>query len=164
MPKASLAALGVSSMSRAAKTVSVIGFIAVMLAASRGLYLIVIQERGNYGLSLAVATAILACIAGGLMFRLFRHDGESSVTPIPVPPTSQTLPVDLSHKVTPPQPFDPIAWKRRNPWLTAGQADDRIPMSALAGEANGSLSGHPSATRLAQQVMYKKWSQARHDY
>ena len=152
-------------MSQAAKTVSIIGFIAVTIAASRSLYLIVFQERGNYGLSLAIATAIIACIAGALMFHLFRHDeSDSSVTSIPLPPTTQTLPVKLSHKVTPPKPFDAIAWKRRNPWLTAGQADDRIPMLGSVGDGNGSSSGHPSSARLTHQMMYKKWSQARHDY
>lgn len=152
-------------MSQAAKTVSVIGFIAVMIAASRSLHLIVFQEGGNYGSSLAIATAIIACIAGGLMFHLFRHDEyDSSITQIHLPPTTQSLPVELSHKATKPHPFDPIAWKRRNPWLTAGQADDRIPMLGSAGDGNGSLSGHPSTTRLTHQIMYKKWSQARHDY
>ena len=62
-----------------------------------------------------------------------------------------------------PAPFDPISWALANPWLTEGQADDRIPM-------NGSVTGNsrtPSAQRAfarrSHQLIFKKWSQERHD-
>jgi hypothetical protein len=62
-----------------------------------------------------------------------------------------------------PEPFDIKQWEKLNPWLFEGQADDRMPMLGAAGDSNVSLSVRRSTARRTHQMMYKKWSQARHD-
>jgi hypothetical protein len=61
------------------------------------------------------------------------------------------------------EPFDITRWEQLNPWLKEGQADDRMPMHGSAGDGNGSLSVRRSNARRTHQLMYKEWSQARHD-
>ena len=64
-------------------------------------------------------------------------------------------------------PFDPIAWGRLNPWLVEGQADDRLPMDGTVAELEFLVPGNSapakrSLARRSHQLMFKKWSQARH--
>ena len=59
--------------------------------------------------------------------------------------------------------FDPIAWLLANPWLAEGQADDRTPMNGTVLESGGSASEQRAFARRSHQIMFKKWSQARHD-
>lgn len=59
--------------------------------------------------------------------------------------------------------FDPIRWALLNPWLSEGQADDRIPMNGSVEDSGGPLSVQRSFARKTHQAMFKKWSQARHD-
>ena len=59
--------------------------------------------------------------------------------------------------------FDPIAWLLANPWLAEGQADDRTPMNGAVADSGGSASAQRAFARRSHQLMFKKWSQARHD-
>ena len=59
--------------------------------------------------------------------------------------------------------FDPIRWARLNPWLSGGQADDRVPMNGSVTDSGGTPSVQRSFARRSHQLMFKKWSQARHD-
>jgi hypothetical protein len=59
--------------------------------------------------------------------------------------------------------FDPIRWALLNPWLSGGQADDRIPMNGSVKDSGGPPSVQRSFARKSHQAMFKKWSQARHD-
>ena len=59
--------------------------------------------------------------------------------------------------------FDSVGWARLNPWLLEGQADDRIPMNGSAKDSGGTPSVQRSFARRSHQLMFKKWSQARHD-
>jgi hypothetical protein len=59
--------------------------------------------------------------------------------------------------------FDPIRWALLNPWLSEGQADDRIPMNGSVKDRGGPPSVQRSFARKSHQAMFKKWSQARHD-
>lgn len=59
--------------------------------------------------------------------------------------------------------FDPIRWALLNPWLSEGQADDRIPMNGSVKESGGPRSIQRAFARKSHQAMFKKWSQARHD-
>jgi len=59
--------------------------------------------------------------------------------------------------------FDPVRWAQLNPWLSAGQADDRIPMNSSVKDNGGRPSAQRSFARRSHQSMFKKWSQARHD-
>lgn len=59
--------------------------------------------------------------------------------------------------------FDPVRWAQLNPWLSEGQANDRIPMNGTVKDSGGTPSEHRSFARRSHQAMFKKWSQARHD-
>jgi hypothetical protein len=59
--------------------------------------------------------------------------------------------------------FDPRRWALLNPWLLAGQPDDRIPMNGSVKDSEGTPSVQRSFARRTHQAMFKKWSQARHD-
>lgn len=59
--------------------------------------------------------------------------------------------------------FDPIRWALLNPWLSAGQPDDRTPMNGSVKDSGGPPSVQRSFARRSHQVMFKKWSQARGD-
>jgi len=59
--------------------------------------------------------------------------------------------------------FDPVRWARLNPWLSEGQADDRIPMNGSVKDSGGPPSVQRSFARRSHQAMFKKWSQARRD-
>ena len=59
--------------------------------------------------------------------------------------------------------FDPIRWALANPWLSEGQADDRTPMNGAVEKGDRTHSSHRAFARRSHQLMYKKWSQARHD-
>lgn len=60
-------------------------------------------------------------------------------------------------------PFDPIRWALLNPWLSEGQADDRIPMNGSVKDSGGPPTVQRAFARKSHQTMFKKWSQARHD-
>jgi hypothetical protein len=65
---------------------------------------------------------------------------------------------------SPPQAeFDPVRWAQLNPWLSEGQADDRIPMNGSVKDAGGTPSVQRAFARKSHQAMFKKWSQARRD-
>lgn len=59
--------------------------------------------------------------------------------------------------------FDPVRWAQLNPWLSEGQADDRIPMDGAVKDSGGPPSVQRSFARRSHQRMFKTWSQARHD-
>ena len=59
--------------------------------------------------------------------------------------------------------FDPIRWALKNPWLSEGQPDDRIPMNGSVEDSGGPPSVQRSFARRSHQAMFKKWSQARRD-
>ena len=60
-------------------------------------------------------------------------------------------------------PVDAIRWALANPWLSSGQADDRIPMNGSVAHNGGTASARRAFARRSHQVMFKKWSQGRHD-
>jgi hypothetical protein len=62
-----------------------------------------------------------------------------------------------------PAPFDPILWAQLNPWLAEGQADDRTPMDGSVKDSPGTPSAQRAFARRSHQLMFKKWSQTRHD-
>lgn len=59
--------------------------------------------------------------------------------------------------------FDAVRWEEQNLWLTEGQANDRIPMNGSVKDIGGVPSVQRSFARRSHQVMFKKWSQERHD-
>ncbi len=147
---------------------AVVGLMVMALLASRHLFLFTVfrdslDSHGSYNLLLAVSAGIAACIAGALMFHLFfRHQRWSKISSAPI----ETLLTAISHipsdnSVTP--QVDDIRWGRFSPWLSEGQADDRTPMNGSVEESGTSSSAQRAFARRSHQIMYKKWSQARHD-
>jgi hypothetical protein len=67
--------------------------------------------------------------------------------------------------INPPAPgqFDAEHWALANPWLSEGQADDRMPMDGSVTHSGQTPSGQRAFARLTHQLMFKRWSQARHD-
>jgi hypothetical protein len=61
------------------------------------------------------------------------------------------------------EPFDPARWALANLWLSEGQADDRTPMNGTVEKSDRTRSSHRAFARRSHQLMFKKWSQARHD-
>jgi hypothetical protein len=59
--------------------------------------------------------------------------------------------------------FDSVRWAQLNPWLTEGQADDRIPMNGSVTDSGGTRSVQRAFARKRHQAMFKKWSQTRRD-
>lgn len=59
--------------------------------------------------------------------------------------------------------FDPARWAIANSWLSEGQADDRIPMNGSVEDEDRTPAEHRAFARRSHQLMFKKWSQARHD-
>lgn len=122
---------------------------------------------GKYHLWLAFSAGISACIAGGLMFHFFRrHERNtwSKESKVPVRTLINAISDTPSSKSVTPVPFDSIGWAQRNPWLSEGQSDDRRPMLGGVKVSTGSSSSERRSTaRRTHQIMYKAWSQARHD-
>lgn len=153
---------------------ALVALLAMALIASRQLFLSVVT-RDSSGLStamgrshlwLALGAGIAACIAGSLMFRFFgRHERIkwSKVAVIPTRPLLAALGGSLSSNPPAPVPFDGKRWTLANPWLSEGQRDDRIPMYGSVTENVETSSGQRAFARRTHQLMFKKWSQARHD-
>ena len=153
------------------KTISVVVFVMSTIAAGWGLFLVTsrdshrFSQAGNFVLWLTIGASVVACIGGGLVFYFFlRHEKDESSHPVLASsgPTSQSA--RLPSESTPRQSFDITRWEQLNPWLIEGQADDRMIMIGSASDSNGSSSSvRRSSARRTHQMMYKKWSQARHE-
>lgn len=59
--------------------------------------------------------------------------------------------------------LDPARQARADFWIPEGQADDRTPMDGSVKNSSETPSGQRAFARRSHQVMFKKWSQARHD-
>ena len=155
-------------MTRLSKPVSVVGFVLSVILVSRYLYLFTSRDshgfaQGHDGLWLTGAVGI-ACITACLMFYSFlRHEDDASATHGFTGPATGSASDALTVKSARREPFEIKRWENLNPWLIEGQADDRMPMLGAADDGNGSLPERRSTARRTHQMMYKKWSQARHD-
>ena len=151
---------------------AVVGLVAMLLVASRQLFLFVVMKdpsglsivEGNSHLWLAAIAGVIACVAGGLMFFYFgRHENNkwSKVVMTPTGPLVTPLAVKLA---TSPAwaPFNARRWALANSWLVK-QPDDRTPMDGSVKDSGQTSSGQRSFARRTHQLMFKKWSQERHD-
>lgn len=151
---------------------AVVGLVVMLLVASRQLFLFVVMNDpsglsivgGNSHLWLAAIAGVVACVAGGLMFFFFgRHENNkwSKVVMTPTGPLLTPLTVNLA---TSPAwaPFNARRWALANSWLVK-QPDDRAPMDGSVRDSGQTSSGQRSFARRTHQLMFKKWSQERHD-
>jgi hypothetical protein len=70
------------------------------------------------------------------------------------------LPVDNSAV---PAQLDPIRAALAGSWIPEGQANDRNPMDGSVKNSGKTPPGQRAFARRSHQLMFKKWSQARHD-
>lgn len=151
---------------------ALVGLVVMLLVASRQLFLFVVMkdpsglriDGGNSHLWLAAIAGVIACVAGGLMFFFFgRHENIkwSKVVMTPTGPLLTPLAVNLA---TSPAwaPFNARRWALANSWLVK-QPDDRTPIDGSVRDSGQTSSGQRSFARRTHQLMFKKWSQERHD-
>jgi hypothetical protein len=142
------------------------------VVASRQLFLFtVLGDPAGPGLAaesshlwLALIAGITACAAGVWMFYFFsRHEKNkwSKVEMTPIGPLDRIAANALIQLAR--APFDAARWAVANPWLAEGQPDDRTPMDGSVRNIGGTSSEQRAFTRRTHQLMFKKWSQARHD-
>lgn len=153
---------------------ALVGMLGMVVIASRQLFLFAVSgttldsldsSAGRYHLWLALAAGIAASSAGALMFRFFTlHEtkkwarvGMSIPGPFAVFTALHRAPTAA------PAQFDADRWALANPWLVEGQADDRLPMDHAVRDIGVTPSEQRSFARRTHQLMFKKWSQARHD-
>jgi hypothetical protein len=162
-------------MSYLSKFVSaLVGLLLMAFVVSWELFLFVIK-RDPSGLStgggrshgwLALGAGMTACIAGALMFRFFGRHEKIKWSKVELTPTGPLLITALGGNpfINPPTlvPFDAKRWALANPWLSEGQPDDRIPMDGSVKDSGETSSGQRAFARRTHQLMFKKWSQARH--
>ena len=150
---------------------ALLAVLAMLIIASWQIFLSVVT-RDSTGLStgshlwLALGAGITACIAGSLMFRFFaRHEKVkwSKVVLTPTGPLLTALGGNPFINLPARAPFDAGRWAVANPWLTEGQADDRIQMDGSVRDSGETSSGQRAFARRTHQLMFKKWSQERHD-
>jgi hypothetical protein len=119
-------------------------------------------ERSH--LWLAAIAGITACGAGVFMSYFFNRHEKNRWSKVGM---TLTGPLDIvslnASNVLAPVPFNAARWAVSNPWLVEGQPDDRTPMDGSVRDIGGTPSEQRSFTRRTHQLMFKKWSQARHD-
>lgn len=133
-------------MTKTAKTVSVGGFVLIMIGVGRVLYLLASRDSQGFSQAswwLTGGAVLIACIGGGLMLYVsfvrtrISHINQPA-SPLSRPPRWARL--ELTVKSPTPGPFDITGWEQLNPFLIEGQADEKMPMSYSAGDGNESLS------------------------
>ncbi len=144
---------------------AVIGLLVMAVVASRQLFLFTVGDTlrldspgGRYYLWLAVGSGIAASIAGALMFYFFLSRESIALSNVTQSPM---LPVGRGKRSN--NSVSPVHWPRQNSWLSEGQPDDRTPMDGSVAESRGPASAQLALARQSHQIMFKKWSQARHD-
>lgn len=155
---------------------ALVGLVVMAIVASWQLFLFTVfrgpqafldSQGGRSHLWLAFSAGITACIAGSLMFHFFLRHERNKWLKVPMAPvfgpSLMAIAYNPSTNSPTPAKFDPIRWALANPWLSEGQADDRIPMDGSVADSGGPPSAQRAFARRFHQVMFKKWSQARHD-
>jgi hypothetical protein len=145
---------------------ALVGLLAMAIVASRQLFLFAVfrnplgldSQAGRNHLWLSVSAGIASCIAGILMFHFFSLHEKHKWSKV-----AMTLPPPLLVNSPRPAPFDAARWALANPWLSEGQADDRLPMDGSVRDSGQTPPGQRAFARQTHQLKFKKWSQARHD-
>lgn len=151
---------------------ALIALLATTIIASRQLFLSVLTRDsteltagGISHLWLALGAGVTACIACGLMFRFFglHENMKSKLKLTPAGPPLGALGGNPFINQPAAVPFNRTRWALDNSWLSAGQPDDRIPMDGSVNDSGETPSGQRAFARRTHQLMFKKWSQERHD-
>ena len=162
-------------MSHISKFVAaLVALLAMAIIASRQVFLSVVTRDpsglssggGRSHLWLALGAGLIACIAASLMFRFFGLHQKIKSSRVKLTRTGPLLTAlggnpFINSPAT--VPFDSERWSLVSPWLSEGQRDDRIPMDGSVRDSIETPSGQRSSARRTHQLMFKKWSQERHD-
>ena len=149
---------------------ALIGLLATAMVFSRQLFLFAAfrnplgSPAGLSHLWLSLGAAIAACISGILMFHFFSRHERQKGSKVGMPPPAIILTPLTINRATSPEltPFDAKRWALANSWLVK-QPDDRIPMDGSVRDIGRTASEQRSFARRTHQLMFKKWSQQRHD-
>ena len=150
---------------------ALVGLVATLLVARRQLFLFVVMTDpspgiagGNFHLWGAAIAGVIACVAGGLMFLFFGRHEDSKWSKVVMTPTGPLLtPVAIRRATSSAlAPFNLKQWALANSWLVT-QPDDRTPMDGSVSDSGQTSSGQRSFARRTHQLMFKKWSQERHE-
>lgn len=149
---------------------ALVGLLSMTIVASRQLFLFAVL-RDPSGLSLAggsshfwwaIFAALMSCVAGSLVFRYFNRHENNKWAKVELIPAGPPLRLgDLNPPNLPAVSSTRLAGARL--WLPEGQADERIPMDGSVRDSGQTPAGQRSFARRTHQLMFKKWSQARHD-
>jgi hypothetical protein len=149
---------------------ALIGLLAMTIIASRQLFLFAVfrnplglldSQAGRSHLWLFLGAGIAACIAGVLMFHFFSRHEKNKWSKVEMAHTAPLSVIALDASNAP--VFNASRWALANPWLAEGQPDDRMPMDGSVTDSGQTPSGQRAFARRAHQLMFKKWSQERHD-
>ena len=151
---------------------ALIGLVAMAIVASRQLFLFTVRnplgfldsQSGRSHLWLALGASIAASISGILMFHFFSRHEKNKWSKVEMTPTGPLLDAISPRRSnsSPQTPFDAKRWALANPWLVK-QPDDRTPMDGSVRDIGGTPSEQRAFARRTHQLMFKKWSQERHD-
>jgi hypothetical protein len=113
----------------------------------------------------ALTAIVVGCFAAALMFHFFlRHERAAWSR---VAPTFSGPPFnELTPNIPAISPTLATFVRIRQPtsqWLTEGQSDDRTPENGSVARSERPPSAQRAFARASHQLMFKKWSQARHD-
>ena len=145
---------------------ALVALLAMAIIASRQIFLFLSPAGGSFHLWLALGAGITAFIAGGLMFRSIRRYEKikwSKVELTNAGPLLTALGGNPFINPLAPVPFNAERWALNNAWLSEGQANDRVQMDGSVKNSGETPSGQRAFARRAHQLMFKKWSQERHD-
>jgi hypothetical protein len=153
---------------------ALIGLVAMAIVVSRQLFLYAVfttplglldSQAGTSHLWLALGAGIAAALSGILMFHFFSSYEENKWSKVVMTPTGPLLPAIAPDPLNSPglAPFNAKRWALANPWLVK-QPDDRTPVDGSVRDIGGTPSEQRSFARRTHQLMFKKWSQERHDW
>jgi hypothetical protein len=152
---------------------ALIGLVIMAIVVSRQLFLsaafsnplvFLDSQAGRSHLWFAVGAAFAASISGILMFYFFSRYEKNlwpKILMTPIAPRLAPLAAD-SANLPALAPFNAERWALANPWLVK-QPDDRTPMDGSVRDIGVTPSEQRSFARRTHQLMFKKWSQERHD-
>lgn len=108
------------------------------------------------------ATAILVITFSLILLRYFKWN-QSQVKMVPLESSPAIATGNRRPNAPAPNRFDAIHWAQINSWQVEAQTNDRKQMNASVPVGIGSASSRRAGARQMHQVMYKQWSQERHD-
>jgi hypothetical protein len=139
--------------------IALVGLLLMAVVVSRQLFLFAVfqsplgfldAKAGRNHLWLSIGASLAACISAWLMFRFFGLHEKTKWSKVEMISTGPPLTPVIHHALA-------------NPWLPEAQADDRTPMDGSVRDLGGTPSEQRSFARRTHQLMFKKWSQERHD-